>query len=203
MTNESSLPAAAPSTDLVPIRARYDGWSPEKQRIFLEVLATTGRVDLSVKSACMSRESAYKLRRHPLGAGFALAWQAALSLARQQLFDQAYELAMTGSVEQIIKDGVVVAERRKRDPRALFDVVDRIGQSEIAASPAAEVIAQDWDEYLDCLTGDAKTAAKRTFKFLKAREKSLSSSCQPAFFETVDRMERLASRKPAASGVRG
>jgi len=49
----------------VPVRRRprYDGWTEEKQRRLIEVLADTGLVGAACKEVGMTRASAYRLRR--------------------------------------------------------------------------------------------------------------------------------------------
>ncbi|MEP3780313.1 MAG: hypothetical protein ABJM53_02075, partial [Parasphingorhabdus sp.] len=49
--------------DLAQPRERHDGWSPDRQVVFLEALARTGNVRAAARYAGLSRESAYKLRR--------------------------------------------------------------------------------------------------------------------------------------------
>jgi hypothetical protein len=63
----------------VPVRrqARYDGWTEEKQRRFIEVLADTGLVGTSARAVGLTRESAYRLRRAAGAEAFAAAWDAA------------------------------------------------------------------------------------------------------------------------------
>jgi hypothetical protein len=63
----------------VPVRRqpRYDGWTEEKQRRFIEVLADTGIVTAAAKAVGMSSQSAQRLRRSPDGAAFSRAWDAA------------------------------------------------------------------------------------------------------------------------------
>lgn len=60
----------------VPVRrrSRLVGWTEEKQRRFIEVLADTGQVRLACEAVKLSRESAYKLRRLPGHEAFARAW---------------------------------------------------------------------------------------------------------------------------------
>jgi hypothetical protein len=59
---------------------RYDGWTPERRRRFLELLAA----GLDVRRACagvgLSRQAAYTLRRRD--PAFAVAWDGALRSAR-------------------------------------------------------------------------------------------------------------------------
>ena len=47
----------------VPTRQRDDGWSPARQRAFLEALASCGSVSAAARVVGLSRESAYALRR--------------------------------------------------------------------------------------------------------------------------------------------
>jgi hypothetical protein len=44
-------------------RNRHDGWSPQRQRQFLVVLAATGTVGRAAQAVGMSKISAYKLRK--------------------------------------------------------------------------------------------------------------------------------------------
>ena len=61
-----------------PRRPRHDGWTPERQAIFLSVLRLTGSVRKAAAAAGMSRNSAYALRRRASGQRFASAWDLAL-----------------------------------------------------------------------------------------------------------------------------
>lgn len=102
----------------VPVRRRprLDGWTEEKQRRFIEVLADTGLVGKAAKAVGMSRESAYRLRRAPHAAPFARAWDIAREHAAGLLEDIAFERAIEG-VEQDVYDGNgnVVAARQVHD----------------------------------------------------------------------------------------
>jgi hypothetical protein len=106
----------------VPVRRRprYDGWTEEKQRRFVETLADTGLVNLAAKAVGMSRESAYRLRRSAHGDAFARAWDAARHHAGGLIEDIAFERAIEG-VEQDIHDrqGQVIATRIVHDNRLL------------------------------------------------------------------------------------
>ncbi len=90
----------------VPVRRqpRYDGWTEEKQRRFIEVLADTGLVALAAKEVGMSRTSAYRLRRAPYAGAFARAWEVARERAGSLIEDIAFERAIEG-VEQNVYDG--------------------------------------------------------------------------------------------------
>jgi hypothetical protein len=63
---------------------RSDGWTPERIRIFLDVLSRCGVVAAAARAAGMSPKSAYALRNSAKGAAFARAWHAAIAFARRR-----------------------------------------------------------------------------------------------------------------------
>jgi hypothetical protein len=69
-----------PAFDPVPVRARHDGWTAERQRTFLAALARTGCVRSAAREAKMSRKSAYQLRRRAGAGSFAAAWDAIVAV---------------------------------------------------------------------------------------------------------------------------
>lgn len=100
-------------------RVRQDGWTAERQRRFLIVLAETGCVSEACRGAGVSSRSAYRLRQHPGAAAFAAAWDQALRLATLRLTTVAYERAIRGTVREIWRDGERVAETRTPSDRLL------------------------------------------------------------------------------------
>ncbi len=89
---------AVASFSPAPLRARIDGWTPEKQRLFCETLADCGLVRDAAAAVGMSPQSACALRRRAEGRAFGLAWNAALYLARHRLMDLAIARAIEGNV---------------------------------------------------------------------------------------------------------
>lgn len=61
------------------ISTRHDGWTPQRQLDFLEMLFRSGSVTRSARAAGMSRESAYRLRSREPDGLFAAAWDRALT----------------------------------------------------------------------------------------------------------------------------
>lgn len=110
--------------DWVPVKRkpRVDGWSAEKQRLFIATLADTGSVTQAGRAVGMSVKSAYALRRAPDGAGFDRAWTAAIRQAMQRLIDVCMERALEGSEEAVRdKEGRVIGHRVKHHDRmAMF-----------------------------------------------------------------------------------
>ena len=124
----------------VPVRRRprYDGWTEEKQRRFIEVLADTGLVSAAAKAVGMSRESAYRLRRAAHGAAFARAWDMARHHAGGLVEDIAFERALEG-VEHNIYDenGEVVCTKRVYNDRLLMFLLSHLKPERYAAAARA------------------------------------------------------------------
>jgi hypothetical protein len=66
----------------VPVRARRDGWTPDRQRAFIGLLSKGLRPGRAAAQLGMSRKSAYALRCRPGAASFAAAWDAASAAVR-------------------------------------------------------------------------------------------------------------------------
>ena len=101
----------------VPVRARNDGWTVEKQYAFIEALAETGIVEEACRRVGMSRTSADNLRRRPCGAPFRRAWQAAVDYALYRLEEDAHRRGREGVVRPIFYKGEQVGEYRHYDER--------------------------------------------------------------------------------------
>ena len=80
--NRDHTPNTADSYIPVPLAPRRNGWTAERQRVFLAALAETGSVALASARAGMAKRSAYRLRARPDAAAFADRWDAALHIAR-------------------------------------------------------------------------------------------------------------------------
>jgi hypothetical protein len=113
----------------VPVRRRprYDGWTEEKQRRFIETLADTGLVNVAAKAVGMTRASAYQLRRAAHGAAFARAWDAARHHAGGLIEDIAFERAIEGTEQEVLdRDGQVIATRLVHDNGLLKFLLGRL-----------------------------------------------------------------------------
>ena len=96
---------------------RHDGWTPERQAIFLEALATKHNVSKAAKAAGMSRASAYKLRARLKGEPFDLAWDAAFQCSFDALGAAAMDRALNGVERHHYYRGELVGTSRKFDER--------------------------------------------------------------------------------------
>ncbi|MGY2732974.1 hypothetical protein [Sphingomonas sp. UYP23] len=92
------------------LRVRKDGRTAERQRDFLATLADTGCVSVAAEAAGIRPRSAYRLRRHPAGAGFAKAWDEALMVAAGRLTAIAFERAVVGTPREVWRGGMLMSE---------------------------------------------------------------------------------------------
>ena len=153
-------PASGGTHDLAPVaaepfdgvalddsRKRLAGWSADRQRLFLSTLAETGSVHLASNAARLSARGAYRLRtRSP---AFAAAWDTALQLSVGRLSAIVFDRAINGRVEQIYREGNLVAERRVPSDKLLTWLLARLDPKRFAlpweqrgdADPQADAVA--------------------------------------------------------------
>ena len=135
--------------DPVPLRARRDGWTPERQRDFIEALADCGVVREAAVRVGMTEQSATRLRRRPEAAGFSLAWDVALRLGGERLGSIAFERAVNGVVKKRFYRGRVVGEERVYDNRLLIYLLGRL--QPVAASPEVADVHRNWEAWMDAV----------------------------------------------------
>jgi hypothetical protein len=195
MTNESSLSAPI---SLSPSR-QSNGWTIERQRAFLEMLSTCGNVERSAGFVGMDRSGAYSFRQSAAGKAFDLAWNAALLLARQRMIDETYDLAFEGSVEQIYRDGKLVQEKRKRDPKMLLATIERLGTKTVLGSASTKAVAQEFSAFLDAMEADANGGGGGTGYFMECRADWGESMNKRHLKDSSDLLHRSAQCATAAA----
>jgi hypothetical protein len=119
------LPLEILAFDPVPVKARRDGWTPEKQQGFIHRLALCGCPGAAARGVGMSRESAYRLRARPGSESFAAAWEKAAEIGEDDQGDRALERAMFGYVKPVFYRGRKVGEYVVHDNRLLGKLVLR------------------------------------------------------------------------------
>ncbi len=112
--------------DWIPVakQRRTDGWTPQRQRGFIEALADLGTVSEAARSVGMSRVSCYRLRRSPGAKQFAAAWDAAIEQASKQLTDIAFERAINGVEEPVYnREGTHIYTKHRFNDRMLMFLI--------------------------------------------------------------------------------
>jgi hypothetical protein len=155
-------PAAPTLTDgltdiaLVPVAARHDGWTPSRQRAFLESLADTGSVTAAAQSVSMSTTSAYRLRARADARGFSVAWDAALERAMQRLFPAALDRALNGTLRQRFYHGEMIGEDRVYSDRLIVWLLEK-GAAMLGGGRTREAVTDNWERAMDAIeAGDTE-----------------------------------------------
>ena len=117
-----------PTFTPVPRRYRHDGWTPERQKAFIEALADTGCVDRSARMVNIAQTNCYTLRRSPGAEEFRRAWDAALDFGLKRLKDIAFERAIEGQLVPVFVAGKLMGFRRKRNDALLMFCLRHYGQ---------------------------------------------------------------------------
>jgi hypothetical protein len=129
---DQPLVAATPF-DGIPLessRNRLAGWSVERQRLFLTVLAETGQVHLAAAAARLSVRSAQALRvRSP---AFNAGWRMAEQLGAGRLAPIAFDRAINGRIEQVYQGGELVGERQVPSDKLLMWLLARLDPKRFA-----------------------------------------------------------------------
>ncbi|UVO49131.1 hypothetical protein M0208_00820 [Sphingomonas sp. SUN019] len=107
-------------TPVATTTARHDGWTPDRQRAFVAILASHGGVSAAARAVGMTPQTARRLRARPDAESFARAWDAALSEGRLRAQDEAMRRGREGHLVPVTRDGRVVGHRRRLDNRLLF-----------------------------------------------------------------------------------
>lgn len=140
------LPDFAP----VPRRFRHDGWTPERQRAFIEALAQTGSVKHAANRINMAKEGAYQLRLAPGSDGFRKAWDAALDFGVQSLVDIAIDRAKQGVPVPVFHNGAQVGEKRWYNDRLLMFLLkhhmpSKYGANLSGGTKHVETLRREWE----------------------------------------------------------
>ena len=125
-TEEPAEPTQLVDYRPVQLAPRSDGWTADRQRKFLTLLAETGCISHAANAAGVSARSAYRLRQRPDAIAFAEAWDTALRLATLRLTTIAYERAIRGTVREIWREGERVAETRTPSDRLLVFLLQHL-----------------------------------------------------------------------------
>jgi hypothetical protein len=112
-------------------RRRHDGWTPERQRLFIAALARIGMVSAASAAVGMSRKSAYALiERAGPESSFASAWREAQAKGRMTAEFTAIERAIDGVEQPYFYRGKQYGARRVYNDRLLIDALAAMHRSQ-------------------------------------------------------------------------
>ncbi|WP_052208622.1 hypothetical protein [Croceibacterium mercuriale] len=124
----------------VPLRTRRDGWTPARQARFIALLVRHACVRTAAAALGLSRESAYRLRRHPDAGSFRVAWDTAITGKRQRAWkftrSETADLAHHGPFHLRLWRGKVCDIIRKPINNSLLSLITRLDRLLAHLSPA-------------------------------------------------------------------
>lgn len=116
---------------------RADGWTPKKQRAFIMHLSTGACVSAAARHVGMSARSAYMLKARNGAAAFNAAWDRAMEMAVSVIEDNAFDLAINGSIHQKFDAaGNVVHSSRRINTSVMMTILR--ARKPLVYSPAAQ-----------------------------------------------------------------
>lgn len=142
MDSEPPLdPDGAPVFAPVPVKARHDGWTGERQYAFVQALAVYGTVKHAAASVGKSRKSAYDLRKRPGAEGFARAWDAALEEGQRRALDIGMTIGVEGAEVPVFYQGRQVGTKRRYNHTLLRASINALDS--MAALQAKKISTRD------------------------------------------------------------
>jgi hypothetical protein len=180
---------------------RHDGWTPDRQRVFLDAVAEGFSTERACQITGLSPSSAYAFKKRANGRAFALAWRAAQLLGRDRIADTMMARAIDGYTETVTRANGDVIERHRFDNRLAMQMLTRLDRMAQADDPAAcaanadaRAVAGEFDAFLDLLDADAPAA--RAAHFLAARLPAITAAAHPPAAhpaaEVLTRADRFA-----------
>jgi hypothetical protein len=178
------------SQEITPFRHRHDGWTADRQALFLERLAETGSIRAACEGAGLTKTSAY--RAYGRMPEFARAWDEALAARRPMLEEAAFERAVHGVTVPLTRYGEVVGERRRYSDGLLRFMIERGDKVATQAPPVPEGVV---------LQGQIDAALLRRLDALAdARAPKREAAARQRWAELVWQVEqRLAAGEPVAA----
>jgi len=191
MTDQTPI---KPLTDFTPVPRqceRHDGWTPERQRLFIEALADYGSVRAACDSVGLTTVGAYRLRRQPGAESFASAWEAALAHGMFRLRDALMDRALNGVEVPVYSYGKLIGTRTSYDNRlGMFMLRNRLPEEFCAGGPRAlnavgkmelERLKKQWrDEWLTESDAEEEEARASLDTLLETMHANRLSHMSPA-----------------------
>jgi hypothetical protein len=154
----ASQPAADEAGSPRVRRMRIDGFTGEKQVVFLESIAAGFTVVEAAARAGISVTTVYNFRNRRAGRAFNIAWEAADRRARRPLADHLRGRAVEGQTDTFRdKGGEIVGTRHRHDNRLAMAVLTRLDKKAEAYKEderLVTVVAEEFEELLDVIEAD-------------------------------------------------
>ncbi|HYE26834.1 MAG TPA: hypothetical protein VD887_08810 [Allosphingosinicella sp.] len=128
--------------DPVPVKARHDGWTPERQRGFIDRLVVTGCLARSARAVGMTPQSLHVLRKHKGAASFNRACDEAQASGRSYQNDIAILRCIEGEKVPVMYRGRCVGVKVRHDNSLLIAVLNSTSPHEATGEDPAVALAR-------------------------------------------------------------
>jgi hypothetical protein len=166
----------------VPVRARADGWTEQHQRAFIAALAITGSPRAAARAIGKHAFGAERLRNARGGREFALAWDAAVDLARER------------ETHRIHANLAELAEKRDSEIASLGDG-GRAGEATDPPGFDPEFDSEDRRDYLEAMDNIRQKLLRARRLLLAgladdpAKRAAWEELCGPVDWDKAERLE--------------
>jgi hypothetical protein len=171
MTKPEIEHEARPPIDFTPVvrtKERSDGWTPQRQREFISMIAATGNIGTACKALGMSQRSLYNLRRMDGAESFRAAWDAALVRGTDAIRAKLIDHSLNGIPEPVYYAGAQVGERRRFNHRSMMWMVER-GDRAKSGEPLTKGELEEWRAQRAMHAKRARKAVEHVAKLLGMR----------------------------------
>lgn len=175
-------------------RHRRNGWTEERQSLFLFALSRCGSVSRAARSVGMTARSAYHLLDAPGADDFARAWDEALDEGVERVRADALHRALVGEFVPVLRKGKLVRVEHRRSDRlalALLSGKDRPDELLRVNRVMRREHRQDLKAHDDAKAEEARLRAEAAAAYQAELEAMLEKADQIRRTERMPRVRRL------------
>ncbi|HEX8622728.1 MAG TPA: hypothetical protein VF718_12230 [Allosphingosinicella sp.] len=135
----------------VPLRHRCDGFTPEKQRAYVEALADCGIAREAAARVGLTEQAIARVRRRSDARSFDRACEAAHLFGARRIRSTLWERAIEGTVRGRYYRGELIAEERVFDNRLLTYLYGKVAHLLERDEAKSLAICANWEAHMDAL----------------------------------------------------
>ncbi len=211
MTDNPDDPDDPPDFTPVPLKYyRHDGWTPERQRGFIKVLARCASVPNAARSVGMGAGRIYDLRNHEGAEEFRAAWDDAIQKATGKVHDVLVDHAVNGAPEPVMYGGEQVGEFRRFDHRLMMWLLSHHKPDQFSLAPdnpralsdeRMKSLKQEWRAEWEAEREQESEAAMKEYLEARAKQQQEQETQLHARIEQLrQRMIAIYIAKDPATG---
>ncbi|HWT11560.1 MAG TPA: hypothetical protein VN231_02290 [Allosphingosinicella sp.] len=148
----------------VPVRARRDGWTPERQRKFVDLLLAGCGPSEAAAAVGKTKQTAFALRGRPGAESFRAAWDSAVAHARRRRFAAPPGSAASRGMESVLVPrfyrGRLVSVERRVTSGGMMRLLAQLDRW-AAKTPVPPPGAPSFDELVDLLAPREEAPPRR------------------------------------------